>query len=105
MSAPTHLPLASYQLEIYNERLVGKLPELPLTFDELEQRAREKLNPGAFNYVAGGAGIEETMRANREAFRLWRMVPRMLRDVENRSLELKLFGVRMPAPVLLAPIG
>jgi lactate 2-monooxygenase len=45
------------------------------------------------------------MRANREAFRRWRIVPRMLRDVSRRDLGTSVCGTAMPAPVLLAPVG
>jgi isopentenyl diphosphate isomerase/L-lactate dehydrogenase-like FMN-dependent dehydrogenase len=46
------------------------------------------------------------MRANLEAFRRWRIVPRVLRkDLSVRDLSIELLGTRMPAPVLLAPIG
>ncbi|MSU58586.1 MAG: alpha-hydroxy-acid oxidizing protein [Pedosphaera sp.] len=95
----------NYQLEIYRQGLAGALPEFPFTFAELEQQAREKLSPGAFGYVAGGAGAEETMRANRAAFDHWRIVPRMLRDVATRDLRTIVLGTAMPAPVMLAPIG
>src|SRR5881296_175788 len=96
-------PFGNYQLEIYNEGLAGKLPELPLTFAELEQQAKAKLSPGAYDYVAGGAGAEETMRANGEAFRKWRIVPRMLCDVAQRGLCMTVLGTEMPAPIMLAP--
>src|SRR5437899_8588084 len=82
-------PFGNYQLEIYNAGLAGKLPELLLTFAELEQQSQAKLSPGAYDYVAGGAGAEETMRANSEAFRKWRIVPRMLRDVASRDLRAR----------------
>jgi lactate 2-monooxygenase len=59
----------------------------------------------AFAYVAGGAGAESTMRANRDAFERWRIVPRVLRDVSIRDTSVELLGARIPAPVLLAPIG
>jgi lactate 2-monooxygenase len=59
----------------------------------------------AFAYVAGAAGAEETMRANRRAFERIAIVPRMLRDVSARDTTVELFGRRLPAPVLLAPIG
>ncbi|NOS71348.1 MAG: alpha-hydroxy-acid oxidizing protein [Verrucomicrobia bacterium] len=95
----------NYQLEIYRKGLSGSLPEFPFTYAELERRAREKLNPGAFGYVAGGAGSEETMRANLEAFNRWRILPRMLRDVAVRDLSTKVLGTTMPAPVMLAPVG
>jgi isopentenyl diphosphate isomerase/L-lactate dehydrogenase-like FMN-dependent dehydrogenase len=45
------------------------------------------------------------MRANREAFDHWRLRPRMLRDVSERSLTRTVLGTEVPAPVLLAPIG
>jgi isopentenyl diphosphate isomerase/L-lactate dehydrogenase-like FMN-dependent dehydrogenase len=45
------------------------------------------------------------MRSNLEAFRRWRIVPRVLRDLSSRDLSTELLGTPMPAPVLLAPIG
>src|SRR5919199_5015937 len=45
------------------------------------------------------------MAANRAAFERWRIVPRMLRDVSRRDTSVELFGRRLPAPILLAPIG
>ena len=94
----------NYQLEIYREP-AGTVSAVPFTFAELEQGAREKLTPGAFGYVAGGAGAEETMRANREAFGRRQLVPRMLRNIATRDLRTTVLGTPMPAPVLLSPIG
>jgi lactate 2-monooxygenase len=45
------------------------------------------------------------MRANLEAFRRRRLVPRMLRDISQRSLATGVLGTDLPAPVLLAPVG
>ena len=59
----------------------------------------------AYGYVAGGAGSEHTMRADRAAFDRWQLVPRMLRDVSARDTSVELFGRRLPVPMLLAPIG
>ena len=50
-------------------------------------------------------GAERTAAANRAAFDRWQVVPRAFRDVRRRSLDVELFGRRLPAPVLLAPIG
>ena len=94
----------NYQLELYREP-AGTVSAVPFTFAELEQGAREKLTPGAFGYVAGGAGAEETMRANREAFGRRQLVPRMLRNIATRDLRTTVLGTPMPAPVLLSPIG
>ena len=63
------------------------------------------MSPEAWAYTAGGAGTGATMLANRNAFDRWKIVPRMLRDVSKRDLSVELFGTRLPAPLLLAPIG
>ncbi len=59
----------------------------------------------AWSYVDGGAGQQRTVRANLDAFDRHRIVPRMLVDVEHRDASLELFGSRIPAPLLFAPIG
>jgi len=63
------------------------------------------MSPEAWAYTAGGAGTGATMMTNRNAFDRWKIVPRMLRDVSQRDLSVELFGTRLPAPLLLAPIG
>jgi isopentenyl diphosphate isomerase/L-lactate dehydrogenase-like FMN-dependent dehydrogenase len=98
-------PFADYQNEIYLAGLTGVVPDLPVAWDELERRAYEAMDEGAHGYVAGGAGTEDTMRANRTAFARWRIVPRMLRDVSSRDGSVDILGTPMPAPVMLAPIG
>jgi isopentenyl diphosphate isomerase/L-lactate dehydrogenase-like FMN-dependent dehydrogenase len=96
-----------YYREIYAKgMLAGEKPTLPMAWTELERRAAEALDERAVAYVYGGAGSEDTMRANLEAFRRWRIVPRVLsRDLSSRSLSTELLGTAMPAPLLLAPIG
>jgi lactate 2-monooxygenase len=93
------------ELQIYAQGLAGGKPSVPVRLELLEQKAKEILAPRAYDYVAGGAGGEETMRANREAFYRWRIVPRMLRDVAKRDLSVEVLGVPLPAPVLLGPVG
>jgi lactate 2-monooxygenase len=90
--------------EIYASGLAGKRASVPVSMAQLEQRAKEVLKPQAWDYIAGGAG-EATMRANRQAFDRWKLVPRMLRDVSERHLTTELFGVELRAPLLLAPVG
>src|SRR5262249_6302226 len=92
-------------LEIYLRRLKGPRPGQPMAPVELEAPARAVLPPAAYVDVAGGAGREDTVRANRDAFLRWRILPRLLRDVSRRDLGVTLLGRRLPAPVLLAPVG
>jgi len=100
-------PFGDYYREIYAKgMLAGERPTLPMAWVELEERARESLDDRAVAYIFGGAGSEDTMRANLEAFRRWRIVPRVLRqDLSVRDLSIELLGTSMPAPVMLAPIG
>jgi lactate 2-monooxygenase len=79
--------------------------EWPLTAADWEARAAEKLEQGPFDYVAGGAGSEATMHANREAFERRRIRPRMLAGNVQRDLSVEVLGTPSAAPFLLAPIG
>jgi isopentenyl diphosphate isomerase/L-lactate dehydrogenase-like FMN-dependent dehydrogenase len=94
-----------HQAQIYLRGLMGQQGSVPVSVERLEEKARETLRPEAWDYVAGGAGAEHTVQANREAFRRWRIVPRMLRDVSRRDLSVELVGQRLPAPILLGPVG
>jgi lactate 2-monooxygenase len=96
---------ADYYREIYARGLGGDVPSIPVAVEEQERRAHEAMDERAANYVFAGAGAEHTMRANREAFERYRIVPRMLRDVARRDLSTTVLGTAMPAPLMLAPIG
>src|SRR6266540_5806373 len=94
-----------YQLQIYMRGMQNIKPQLPVSFEELEQKAQGVMKPEAFAYIAGGAGGETTIQNNKEAFNKWKIVPRMLNDVSQRSIEVQLFDAKFSTPVLLAPIG
>src|SRR5215217_60816 len=96
---------ANAQYEIYLQGIAGKVPEFPITYRQMERRAKKLLSAGAYGYVRGGAGEEKTMEANRRAFDRWKIVPRMLRDVAVRDMRTEILGTEMPAPLLLGPIG
>jgi L-lactate dehydrogenase (cytochrome) len=96
---------ADYYREIYLRGLGGEAPAIPVSVAELEERAVAAMDPKAASYVCAGAGSEETMRTNREAFARRRIVPRMLRDVSARDLSTTVLGTAMAVPLLLAPIG
>ena len=98
-------PTPQRQTEIYLAGARGVRPRVPVDADRLEQAARRAMSREAFAYIAGGAGSESTMRANRAAFDRWRIVPRVLRDVSVRDMSVELFGRRLPTPLFLSPIG
>jgi len=93
------------QASIYRDGVAGRRPRVPIAWSRLEARARGAMSRAAFAYMAGGAGREETMAANRAGFDRRRIVPRVLRDVAARDTSVVLFGRRLPSPLLLGPIG
>ena len=94
----------NYQFGIYMAGQEGQLPSLPLRYEDLEARAREVLDSGAYWYVAGGAG-EASMAANRNGFDRYPLMPRVLTDVSERDLGTTVIGRRRKTPIMLAPLG
>ncbi len=93
------------QRQIYIEGLSGQKPLVPISFDKLQARAKEKMSKAAYTYIAGGAGRESTVTDNRTGFNQWKIIPRMLRDVSIRDTAIELFGQRLTSPLLLSPVG
>ncbi len=104
-SPTTALDLSAAQRDIYDRGTGGVAPRLPVDLDELEELARGRLPDAVFGFLAGGAGREQTIEANRRAFGRWAIVPRMLRDVGVRDHRTKILETIAPAPLLLAPLG
>jgi isopentenyl diphosphate isomerase/L-lactate dehydrogenase-like FMN-dependent dehydrogenase len=105
MTTPPVGPGRARQSLIYRTGVLGHRPTIPADFAELERRAGAAMSPRAWAYVAGGAGEGATVRANRAAFERHQIVPRMLPGHAQRDLSIELLGRRLPAPLLLAPIG
>ncbi len=71
--------------------------------DDFEESARAKLDPGAYGYLAGGAGDEHTLRENSAAFSRWQLRPRVLVDVGEVSTATTVLGTEVSLPLLVAP--
>jgi isopentenyl diphosphate isomerase/L-lactate dehydrogenase-like FMN-dependent dehydrogenase len=97
---------AGFQNDVYLKGLFGERPSQPFDWRAVQAAAEQVMSPGAVGYVSGGAGAEDTMRANRAAFDRWRLQPRMLRGIPaERDLTTTIVGTTSPAPVLLGPVG
>jgi len=70
---------------------------------ELEDLARAKVPRPSFDYIAGGAEDEVSLRRNREAFAKWALRPRVLVDVSKRDTSTSVLGQRVSMPILVAP--
>ena len=85
--------------------LSGEAGPAPVDVDELREAALEALDGLAGTYLEAGAGSGRTVVDNERAFSRWRIRPRTLTDVRERSLSVSVLGREFPAPVALAPIG
>src|ERR1700709_314559 len=99
------MAFGDYQLEIYFQGLAGVPPSFPMAFAGGEARAEMALPPSVWTYVTGGSGDERTQRANREAFDRWGLMPRMFVGAPERDLSVEVFGLTLPSPLFMAPIG
>ncbi|MCS6837019.1 MAG: alpha-hydroxy-acid oxidizing protein [Anaerolineae bacterium] len=77
----------------------------PLNLLEYEPLARAKLSAMVYEYYAGGANDEVSLRDNRASFERWRLWPRVLRAVAERDLRADVLGERWAAPIAVAPMA
>jgi 4-hydroxymandelate oxidase len=71
----------------------------------LEEEARGRLDPGVFDYLAGGSGSERTLAWNEEAWQRIALRPRVLSDVRDVDTRTTVLGTDVRSPVLVAPMG
>lgn len=75
----------------------------PITVADYELLARERTDPAAWDYQAGGAGDEVTLADNRASWDRIRLRPRVLVNVAERDLATSAFGVALAHPIVVAP--
>ncbi|MCC2972338.1 FMN-dependent L-lactate dehydrogenase LldD [Massilia sp. IC2-476] len=72
---------------------------------DFREAARRRLPPFLFHYLDGGAGAEQTLRANVDDLQKVRLRQRVLRGSEQLDLGVQWFGQDYALPIALAPIG
>src|SRR3982075_4031515 len=75
----------------------------PLNLDDFEALARETLPAMTYDFIAGGAEDERSVAGNRAAFARRVLRDRALVDVTTRDTRVRLLGLELPHPILLAP--
>ena len=78
-------------------------PVRPGNVSGYEALARETLPRAVYDYYAGGAEDEWTVRANREAFGHYALRPRVLIDVTQLDSSVHVLDELLDFPVMLAP--
>jgi 4-hydroxymandelate oxidase len=74
-----------------------------LSVREFEAAARRNLDPVYYDYVAGGARDEITVRANEDGFARLSLLPRVLSGSAERDVAITVLGARASMPVLVSP--
>jgi 4-hydroxymandelate oxidase len=72
---------------------------------DLEPLARQAMDPGAFDYVAGGAWDEIDLAENEAAWRRRRLRPRVLVDVSRIDPSTTMLGETTSMPLAIAPMA
>lgn len=67
------------------------------------ERARARLDPGVYDYFAGGADEQLTRLDNEQAWGRLRLRPRVLRDVSTVDTTATMLGTTSAAPIGIAP--
>jgi isopentenyl-diphosphate delta-isomerase len=90
---------------IYREGMYDDSPpDYPTSYTDLREAAWENMDEHARAYVHGGSGDEETFERNKD-FSAYRIVPRMLRGVDDRDLSVEWFGRTHDYPLMITPLG
>ncbi|XP_015602171.1 peroxisomal (S)-2-hydroxy-acid oxidase isoform X2 [Cephus cinctus] len=71
--------------------------------NDYENYALKNLPRNACDYYKSGAGDEQTLNLNRNAFKAYRVRPRVLRDVSNRDLCTTVLGMKISMPLGISP--
>jgi L-lactate dehydrogenase (cytochrome) len=72
---------------------------------DFREAARRRLPPFLFHYLDGGAGAEQTMRANVEDLQTVKLRQRVLQGSSQLDLSATWFGQTHALPMALAPVG
>jgi 4-hydroxymandelate oxidase len=80
-------------------------PKDAINVFDFEPVARNNVPPAHFGYMASGLDDEVTLRANREGFLKFQLLPRRLNDVSKIDTGVELFGTRYDSPIFVCPTG
>ena len=82
-----------------------KTPREAINVFDFEPVARQNVPPAHFGYMASGIDDEVTLRANREDFKKFQLMPHRLNDVSRVDTSIELFGTKYDSPIFICPTG
>src|SRR5271169_308242 len=103
MEAPSKLPDPMIWVPADGELI--KSPKDAINVFDFEPVAHKNVPPAHFGYMASGIDDEVTLRANREGFLKFQLLPRRLNDVSKVDTSVELFGAKYDSPIFVCPTG
>jgi isopentenyl diphosphate isomerase/L-lactate dehydrogenase-like FMN-dependent dehydrogenase len=82
-----------------------KSPQDAINVFDFEPVAHKNIPPAHFGYMASGIDDEVTLRANREGFLKFQLLPRRLNDVSKVDTTVEIFGTKYDSPIFVCPAG
>jgi 4-hydroxymandelate oxidase len=82
-----------------------KNPKEAINVFDFEPAAFKNVPPAHFGYMASGLDDEVTLRADRDGFLKFQLLPRRLRDVSKVDMSVEIFGTRYDTPIFVCPTG
>ena len=82
-----------------------KSPQDAINVFDFEPVAHKNIPPAHFGYMASGIDDEATLRANREGFLKFQLLPRRLNDVSKVDTTVEIFGTKYDSPIFVCPAG
>ena len=104
MEAPSRLPDPMIWAPAGSGDLI-KSPKDAINVFDFEPVAHKNVPPAHFGYMASGIDDEVTLRANREGFLKFQLLPHRLNDVSQVDTSIELFGTKYDSPIFVCPTG
>lgn len=73
--------------------------------EDLRVIAKRRVPKMFYDYVDSGSWTESTYRANESDFQKIKLIQKVARNMENRSIKREMLGIEMTMPLSIAPTG
>lgn len=73
--------------------------------EDLRVIAKKRVPKMFYDYVDSGSWTESTYRANESDFQKIKLIQKVARNMENRSIQREMLGIKMSMPLSIAPTG
>ncbi|MCH8178820.1 MAG: alpha-hydroxy-acid oxidizing protein [Proteobacteria bacterium] len=81
------------------------IPADTVSLADYQRHAAQRMDAAAWAYLQGGAGDEQTVAANAQAWQALQLLPRVLRRTADGHTRTELLGRTLAHPLIVAPVA